>query len=123
MLKRCTLGTARGIAGTGCAARGMGRRGGFLSEPLGAADRALSAGRRRRRGGAGHRAEAAGGAGPVVIIDNRPGAGASIGTDLAAKAPPDGYTLLETPGAALTVNPQLMQVAYDPVNDLMPVAC
>jgi len=59
--------------------------------------------------------------GQSVIIDNRPGAGASIGTDLAAKAPPDGYTLLETPGAALTVNPQLMQVGYDPVNDLMPV--
>jgi len=60
--------------------------------------------------------------GQTVIIDNRPGAGASIGTDLAAKAPPDGYTLLETPGAALTVNPQLMQVPYDPVKDLMPVA-
>jgi len=59
--------------------------------------------------------------GQSVIVDNRPGAGASIGTDLAAKAPPDGYTLLETPGAALTVNPQLMQVGYDPVNDLMPV--
>ena len=59
--------------------------------------------------------------GQSVIVDNRPGAGASIGTDLAAKAPPDGYTLLETPGAALTVNPQLMQVGYDPINDLMPV--
>lgn len=60
--------------------------------------------------------------GQTVIIDNRPGAGASIGTDLAAKAPPDGYTILETPGAALTVNPQLMKVPYDPVRDLMPVA-
>lgn len=60
--------------------------------------------------------------GQSLIIDNRPGAGASIGTDLAAKAPPDGYTLLETPGAALTVNPQLMHVAYNPTKDLMPVA-
>jgi len=60
--------------------------------------------------------------GQSVIIDNRPGAGASIGTDLAAKAPPDGYTLLETPGAALTVNPQLMKVGYDPIKDLAPVA-
>lgn len=59
--------------------------------------------------------------GQTVIIDNRPGAGASIGTDLAAHSPPDGYTLLETPGAALTVNPQLMKVGYDPVKDLMPV--
>lgn len=60
--------------------------------------------------------------GQSIIIDNRPGAGASIGTDLAAKAPPDGYTILETPGAALTVNPQLLKVPYDPVKDLMPVA-
>jgi tripartite-type tricarboxylate transporter receptor subunit TctC len=60
--------------------------------------------------------------GQTVVIDNRPGAGASIGTDMAAKSPPDGYTILETPGAALTVNPQLMQVGYDPQKDLMPVA-
>jgi tripartite-type tricarboxylate transporter receptor subunit TctC len=59
--------------------------------------------------------------GQTVIIDNRPGAGASIGTDLAAKAPPDGYTLLETPGAALTVNPQLMKVGYNPKTDLVPI--
>jgi tripartite-type tricarboxylate transporter receptor subunit TctC len=59
--------------------------------------------------------------GQTFIIDNRPGAGASIGTDLAAKAPPDGYTILETPGAALTVNPQLMQAPYDPIKDLAPV--
>lgn len=60
--------------------------------------------------------------GQTIIIDNRPGAGASIGTDMAAKAAPDGYTILETPGAALTVNPQLMKVAYDPEKDLLPVA-
>ncbi len=60
--------------------------------------------------------------GQNFIIDNRPGAGASIGTDLAAKAPPDGYTILETPGAALTVNPQLMHAPYDPIKDLAPVA-
>ncbi len=60
--------------------------------------------------------------GQTIIIDNRPGAGASIGTDMAAKAPPDGYTILVTPGAAVTVNPQLMKVPYDPVTDLVPVA-
>lgn len=59
--------------------------------------------------------------GQTIIIDNRPGAGASIGTDLAAHSAPDGYTLLMTPGAALTVNPQLMKVPYDPVTDLVPV--
>lgn len=60
--------------------------------------------------------------GQTFIIDNRPGAGASIGTDIAAKAAPDGYTILETPGAALTVNPQLMNSPYDPIKDLAPVA-
>ena len=60
--------------------------------------------------------------GQTFIIDNRPGAGASIGTDMAAKAPPDGYTILETPGAALTVNPQLMTTPYDPIKDLLPIA-
>jgi tripartite-type tricarboxylate transporter receptor subunit TctC len=60
--------------------------------------------------------------GQTFIIDNRPGAGASIGTDIVAKATPDGYTILETPGAALTVNPQLMKSPYDPVKDLAPVA-
>ena len=60
--------------------------------------------------------------GQTFIIDNRPGAGASIGTDMAAKAPPDGYTILETPGAALTVNPQLMHAPYDPIKDLLPIA-
>ena len=39
-----------------------------------------------------------------------------------AKAPPDGYTILVTPGAAVTVNPQLMKVPYDPEKDLLPVA-
>jgi tripartite-type tricarboxylate transporter receptor subunit TctC len=60
--------------------------------------------------------------GQTFIIDNRPGAGASIGTDIVAKAAPDGYTILETPGAALTVNPQLMNSPYDPIKDLAPVA-
>lgn len=60
--------------------------------------------------------------GQQIIIDNRPGAGASIGTDLAVRSPPDGYTILMTPGAAITINPRLMKVPYDPEVDLIPVA-
>jgi tripartite-type tricarboxylate transporter receptor subunit TctC len=60
--------------------------------------------------------------GVQVVIDNRPGAGSATGTGLAAKASPDGYTLLfSTPG--LTVNPNLYKtVPFDPVKDFSPVS-
>jgi tripartite-type tricarboxylate transporter receptor subunit TctC len=60
--------------------------------------------------------------GQTILVDNRPGAGASIGAEIVAKSAPDGYTFLETAGAALTVNPQLLKVGYDPEKDLIPVA-
>jgi tripartite-type tricarboxylate transporter receptor subunit TctC len=60
--------------------------------------------------------------GQPVIVENRPGAGATIGANTVAKAAPDGYTLLYvTPGVQLT-NPYLMKkLPYDPVNDFAPV--
>src|SRR6188768_596185 len=49
----------------------------------------------------------------AVIVDNRPGAGSTIGTNLAAKAPADGYTLLIT-SFAFAVNPALYSsLPYD----------
>src|SRR5215218_4148599 len=61
--------------------------------------------------------------GQPVIIDNKPGGNATIGADLVAKSPPDGYTWLHTsPGPQIT-NPFLMSsLPYDPVKDLTPVA-
>jgi tripartite-type tricarboxylate transporter receptor subunit TctC len=61
--------------------------------------------------------------GQPVIIENKPGAGATIGADFVAKAAPDGYTLLYvTPGPQIT-NPYLMpKLPYDPNKDLVPVA-
>jgi len=57
-----------------------------------------------------------------VIIDNRPGAGGNIATELVAKAPADGYTLLVAP-SAFSVNPSLYpKLPYDPVKDFAPVA-
>src|SRR5688572_31469769 len=51
--------------------------------------------------------------GQQIIIDNRGGAGSTIGTDLAAKAPPDGYVLLMV-SAAHTINPAMAKkLPYD----------
>ncbi len=59
--------------------------------------------------------------GQSFVIDNRPGAGSNVGTELVAKSPPDGYTLLlSTPG--LASNPALYgKVNWDPVASFSPV--
>jgi tripartite-type tricarboxylate transporter receptor subunit TctC len=60
--------------------------------------------------------------GQTVVVDNRAGANGGIGTELAAKSPPDGYTLLLGNSGPITVNPVLYKkTAYDPVKDLAPV--
>jgi tripartite-type tricarboxylate transporter receptor subunit TctC len=57
-----------------------------------------------------------------VVIDNIVGAGGNIGTDRAAKAPADGYTLLLNTIAPIAVNQSLMgKLPYDPVKDLAPI--
>src|SRR5882672_4368668 len=58
--------------------------------------------------------------GQVVVIDNRPGASAVIGTEAAAKAAPDGYTLLWVI-ANHTTNHLLFKVTYDPIKDFTSV--
>src|SRR3954469_9766394 len=61
--------------------------------------------------------------GQQIVIDNRAGAGGVIGTDLAAKAVPDGYTLLFGTSAGLTINPALSsKLPYDAVKDFIPVS-
>lgn len=60
--------------------------------------------------------------GVPVIVDNRGGASGTIGTDLAAKSPPDGLTLVLGTTSAITVAPYLRkQMPYDPIRDLAPV--
>jgi tripartite-type tricarboxylate transporter receptor subunit TctC len=56
-----------------------------------------------------------------VIVDNRPGANAVIGTDLVAKSAPDGYTLLMALGTHV-ISPHLIPTPYDPIKDFAPVA-
>jgi tripartite-type tricarboxylate transporter receptor subunit TctC len=59
--------------------------------------------------------------GQPFVIDNRVGAGGSIGVELAAKAAPDGYTLLVTSSGVVT-NAAIRPQGYDPVRDLQPVS-
>jgi tripartite-type tricarboxylate transporter receptor subunit TctC len=60
--------------------------------------------------------------GQQVLADNRAGAGGMIGTDLVAKAAPDGYTILAASSGPVTVNPLLQKAAYDVDRDLAAVA-
>lgn len=60
--------------------------------------------------------------GQQIIIDNRGGAGSAIGTELAAKSPPDGYTLLMV-SAAHTINPAMVKkLPYDSMKDFAPIS-
>lgn len=60
--------------------------------------------------------------GQQIVVDNRGGAGTMIGTEIAAKSPPDGYTLLLT-NVAFTINPGLhgKRLPYDPHRDFLPI--
>jgi tripartite-type tricarboxylate transporter receptor subunit TctC len=60
--------------------------------------------------------------GQQVIVDNKPGAGASLGVAIAARAPGDGYTLLLGHSASISATAQMRKVSYDPRTDLVPVA-
>lgn len=60
--------------------------------------------------------------GQPLLVENRPGAGTLVGTEAAAKAPPDGYTLLLGALSNLALNPGLYdKLSYDPLRDFVPV--
>ena len=60
--------------------------------------------------------------GQAVVIDNRGGAGGNIGTEAAARAAPDGYTLLMGNVAPNAINVSLAPVPFDPVRDFAPIS-
>ena len=60
--------------------------------------------------------------GQSFVVDNRPGAGGNIGTAQAAKAKPDGYTLMLTTNSAHVINPAIYKnTGFDPIKDFEPV--
>jgi tripartite-type tricarboxylate transporter receptor subunit TctC len=61
--------------------------------------------------------------GQQVVVENRPGANANIGAEVAAKAVPDGYTVFMGTGSTHGINPAIYpKLAYDPVRDFAPVS-
>lgn len=60
--------------------------------------------------------------GQPVVVENVPGNSGAIGTDRVAKASPDGYTLLWSGNAAITILPSLQKLPFDPLKDLAPIS-
>jgi len=58
--------------------------------------------------------------GQQVIVENRGGAGGAIGTEVAIRSAPDGYTLLQI-SPSYTINPSLQPTKFDPINDYTPI--
>jgi tripartite-type tricarboxylate transporter receptor subunit TctC len=60
--------------------------------------------------------------GQSIVIDNKGGAGSIVGTDIVAKAEPDGYTLLLGQSGPISINPAIYKsLPYDPVKDFAPI--
>ena len=60
--------------------------------------------------------------GKPVVVENKPGAAAALGTDFVAKSPPDGYTLVLGISSSMVVGPVYTKVPYDPVRDFAPIS-
>ena len=60
--------------------------------------------------------------GQPLVIDNRPGAGGTIGAEAVTKLPADGYTLFAGSSGPISISPNVQKVPYDPVRDFSPIS-
>jgi tripartite-type tricarboxylate transporter receptor subunit TctC len=60
--------------------------------------------------------------GQPVVVENRLGANGTIGTQMVAQSPADGYTLVVGTNPNITINPHMRKLSFDPMKDLVPVA-
>ena len=60
--------------------------------------------------------------GQAFVVENRPGAGGSLGSDVVAKSAPDGYTLLAASSGPVSIMPNLQGTPYNPLKDFAPVS-
>lgn len=60
--------------------------------------------------------------GQPLVVDNRPGAGGVLGSEVAAKSPADGYTLLAGSSGPISISPNVQKVAYEPLKDFVPIS-
>ena len=56
------------------------------------------------------------------VVENKPGVNGSLGSEMVARAPADGYTFLLVDRLTVSVNPLLYKLTYDPRKDLMPIS-
>jgi tripartite-type tricarboxylate transporter receptor subunit TctC len=60
--------------------------------------------------------------GQSVVVDNRPGAGGVVGTEIAARAAPDGYTMIVVNNSHVAMSALYPKLSFDPLRDFAPVA-
>ena len=61
--------------------------------------------------------------GTTIVVDNRAGAGGTLGSNIVAQAPPDGYTLLFSSSSTIAVSPNLYKnLPYDPIKNFSPIS-
>ena len=60
--------------------------------------------------------------GQPVVVENRPGAGSNLASEVVARSPADGHTILLATLGALVISPMIMRLPVDPARDLVPVS-
>ena len=60
--------------------------------------------------------------GQPLVVENKPGAGGVVGSEVASKSPADGYTILAGSSGPISISPNVEKVAYQPLKDFVPIS-